>query len=215
MDYLFKVEYGNDEYGKRQSTEYGNQRIDNFVHHYSLPLLPCQNRKQSTEECQSRNNSHVGPEPEVCAHFINAIVKGVDPSFKSHDSFPVGQLSAPRFFVPDENVPVCSHHTRHMELVQDLWTFIILESICSLHSLDDWTVVSGAAYLTDGRCKIQFIGVNGGIAVCLAIYCILLTGLCGHFLSFRVQRGYVKSVNGVLAMMLDSSLRCATFRMTE
>ena len=26
---------------------------------------------------------------------------------------------------------------------------------------------------------------------------------------------YVKSVNGVLAMILDSSLRCATFRMTE
>ncbi len=50
-----------------------------------------------------------------------------------------------------------------------MWTFIDLESICSLHSLDDWTVVSGAAYLTDGRCKIQFIGVNGGIAVCLAM----------------------------------------------
>ena len=63
-----------------------------------------------------------------------------------------------------------------------------MESICSLHSLDDWTVVSGAAYLTDGRCRIQFIGVNGGIAVCLAIYRILLTRLCGHFLSFRVQR---------------------------
>ena len=24
-----------------------------------------------------------------------------------------------------------------------------------------------AAYLTDGWCRIQFIGVNGGIAVCL------------------------------------------------
>ena len=39
------------------------------------------------------------------------------------------------------------------------------------------------------RCKIQFIGVNGGIVVCLAIYRILLTRLCGHFLSFRAQRG--------------------------